>query len=376
MWNIIPNKNVLYTSIGFFFVFFGFGAAQQYLVPLLTLQDMKDLALMSLFLLYTVFLVAGILAPKIISILGLKKSILLGATTYWLFALSVILANPIVLFFISGLIGFGAALMWISSGQIISDNSTKSNLGRNLGFQYASFLIGNLLGVAFGAALLTAVPFQYLYLYLAIAIMISIPFFAALKITEKKSMDKKFNPYYIFDKKLILLFPLVFSTHFIYSQTFAAMNLIVLGLFGIFFVGLLATIGRITGVLGGLSIGKISDKYKKEHVLYASIVIGIIGALLFVGSSEIVSVTAGIVFMAIFASATYPVCLSLLKQSVSEKDYIYAVGSFHVYTTVGVLGALYSTMIFDPRTSFIPGLIFLFISFPAIFFFSRKYGKK
>ncbi len=375
MKDILSNKNVLFTSIGFFLVFFGFGAAQQYLVPLLKLQGKEDLALISLLLLYSSFLITGIIAPKIIDRLGLKKSVLLGSTTYWIFTLGVITNSSPILFVASVLIGVGAALLWISSGQIIADSSTKHTLGRNLGFQFSTYLLGNLFGIAFGALLLDIVTFNQFYIYFSIAIFLSLPFFVGIKLTKQTIPDKKFKPFYIFDKKLLFLFPIIFAAYFLMAQAFASISLIILSLFGIAYVGILSTISRISGVISAFAIGKFSDMYKKENILYVLTLIGMTGVLLFIVTSEIVFVTLGVILLGLFISAAYPVCLSLLKRTVPEKEYIYALGGFHVYTTIAVLGALSSALYLSPKVSLLPGLIFLILSFPAVFLFGKKYSK-
>jgi MFS family permease len=370
------DRNVLLTSVGFFFVFFGFGAAQQYLVPLLSLQGKENLALTSLLILYFSFLVAGISAPKIISKLGLKKSIVLGSSTYWIFTLSVTTGNPLVLMSASALIGIGAALMWISSGKIISDSSTKANIGRNLGFQFALFLIGNLFGIAFGGFLITSVAPDTLYLCLTFSIMLSLPFFLGLSTKTGAHKPEKFNPYFMFDRRVVLLFPLVFSTYFIYSQTFASMSLIILALFGIGFVGVLATVVRIVSMISGLSVGRIADKFRKDRLIYILSLVGFAGTAVFLLTNEMIFIVLGSVLIGVFISAAYPVCLAMLKESVKEKEYVYAVGSFHVYTTIATISAVFFTMITDPRLSFIPGLILLAVAPLAIFVLNKEKSQR
>lgn len=176
MKKLLANNNVLFTCIGFFWIFFGFNGAQQYLVPLFKIQGKSDLALTSLILLYSSFLVSGFFAPWMIKFLGLKRSFILGASTYLFFVLSVVLNNNFIFVAMSMLIGIGASLLWVSSGKIITDSSAIKESGKNLGIQFASVLIGSLFGVTTGGLLLKNLSIDRLYVLFSLAIVIGLPF--------------------------------------------------------------------------------------------------------------------------------------------------------------------------------------------------------
>ena len=374
MKNFISNKNVLFISLGFFCVFFGYGAVQQYLIPLFKLQGRENLAFMSLLFIYGSFLISGIFAPKIIPKFGLKKSLITGANTYLIYTISIISKNTNFFLLASVLLGIGATFLWVSSGKIITDSSTDKSIGKNLGIQLAGTLLGSFLGIALGGVLLKTLSFNQLYILFASAIVVGLPFFTKIKFKETITINEKFNMYYIFDRKLIVLFPVIFSTYFLSAQTFSSMNLIALKLFGIAYVGILSTILWIGMVFGALSVGRISDVYKKQTLLYVLTALGIIGALLFIGTSNIILVILGTIMLGIFVSAAYPVCLSLLKQNSSEKEYIYALGAFQVYSNIGLVVGLLFSMNFTPQLIFFLGIIFLFVSFSSIFLYNKHYS--
>ncbi|MCX6723534.1 MAG: hypothetical protein NT094_05775 [Candidatus Staskawiczbacteria bacterium] len=149
---IDSRRNILFISIAFFFIFFGFGTAQQYLVILFSAQGRGGLALSSLFILYGSFLLTGIVVAKIIPWLGgLKKSLIFGSLTYFLFVASVAVNNMFFLYAASVLVGVGAGLLWVSSGQIITDSSGEHTVGRNLSFQMIGMYSGNILGIYSGS---------------------------------------------------------------------------------------------------------------------------------------------------------------------------------------------------------------------------------
>ena len=114
------RRNIFLIPLAFFFIFFGFGTAQQYLVILFSTQGRGHLALSVLFILYGTFLFISIVVAKIIPWLGgLKKSLLAGAFTYFLFVGSVAINNTALLYIASVLIGIGAGLLWVSSDKLL-----------------------------------------------------------------------------------------------------------------------------------------------------------------------------------------------------------------------------------------------------------------
>lgn len=375
MKDIISNKNLLFTSLGFFWLFFGFAAAQQYLVPLLELQGRGEMALSVLLVLYTSFLISSIFISKIIYLFGLKLSLILGALTYLLFSLSVIINNNLIIFLAAFLLGIGAALVWVSVGQVIKDSSTEKTIGRNLGFQAALFYLGTILGISSGGLLLKYFSMQLLYAYFSIAIILCLPCF--LKISDLKGSipNKKFNPYLIFKLKFLLLFPLIFSTYYFITQTFSSINLLILQLFGIVFIGILITIFRISMMFGVFTIGKISDLYNKEKTIYVVIIVGLVGIILLYLTHNIFSVTIGLILLGLFGSSSYPICISLFKKSSSSGEFLSAMGIFVFYNNVATVSALLATKYFNSQYNLVLGLTFLLLSFPAVYLFSRKYSK-
>lgn len=370
------NHNVLYIVLGYFWIFFGFNAAQQYLLVSFALMNKQQNAIFALLILYTTFLISGIFSSKIIAKLGLKKSVILGALTYTVFIFSLISKNFNLIYFASVLIGLGAGLLWISSGQIISENSSHSNLGRNLGLQYASFILGTLFGTAFGALLLNRLNFNQLYFCFGLVSLLAIPLLFNLRLKPSPVLMTKFNLLFIFNKKLLLISPIVFASAYILNQTFTSMNLVILNLFNLKTVGIIASILRLTMVISVLVLGTLSDSINKVRLLAFLGICGITGTVFFLYSTQLISVLFSIIFLGIFVSATYPICLALFKEHSRKRDYIYSISAFQIYNNVAVLISLGSTAYLPIKESFIPGLTMLIISIPLLGWFSKAYVKK
>lgn len=308
-----------------------------------------------------------------IKFLGLKRSFILGALTYLFFVVSVVLNITPLFMLASVLIGIGASLLWVSSGKIITDSSTIEESGKNLGIQFASVLIGSLFGVTMGGLLLKNLSIDRLYVLFSLAIVIGLPFLFLIKIKDKTIKDNILNISYLFDKKLIFIFPVIFASYFLSAQTFSSMNEVILSKFGILYVGVFAVFLQVGIVTGALTIGKISDIYDKRTILYILMGLGGIGAAIFISSSLFFWVLVGTIILGLYLSGTYPVALSLLRINLSKNEYIYGLGAFQVYGNIGTVIALFSAQNFPTLNIFIAGIIFLLLASLSFYLYKKKY---
>ena len=152
-------RNSVAISAAFFFVFFGFATAQQYMVVLYAEDGRGSVALVSLLLLYSVFLVTGLFASKLIYIVGgLKRSFAISIGTYAFFVGCIALNNIPLLFLGSMVVGIGATLLWVASGQIIGDSSKQRDVGVHFAYQMIGQGAGFIAGMYAGAYLFDALP--------------------------------------------------------------------------------------------------------------------------------------------------------------------------------------------------------------------------
>ncbi len=368
---ISPHRNTLLVSVAFFLIFFGFGTAQQYLVVFFKSQGRVNLALVSLLLLYLTFLLSGIFTPKIIARFGLKNSLLIGALSYAVYTFSLLFNNNLLLYCTSIFIGLGASLLWTSSAQIITDSSPKNRVARNLAYQLVALTFGIIAGLIFISWLVKIYSLADLYRILFIPILAGILLIVKLNIIKEEAKESIFRPFYIFDKKMMLLFPVVFASYYLQAQIFTAMNLIVISLFGISYIGVTIAAVYASRTVGALTIGIISDLINKYYVLYGSAIIGLTGIYLFTETRAIILVTVGAVLMGVFTSSTYTVCLAMLKEKLPVDEYIYGVSVFNIYSNIAILAAITAAFYLSPKQSFLPVVIFLILSFASIFLFDK-----
>ncbi len=119
------RQSVLRMSAGFFFVFMAFNTTQALETTLLT--D-KTLAYATLGVLYGVFTLTTIIAPKIVDILGPRLSMFVGAIPYILMVFANISPSYGLLLPASAGVGFGAALLWTGQGIYMSRCSIRESM--------------------------------------------------------------------------------------------------------------------------------------------------------------------------------------------------------------------------------------------------------
>lgn len=365
-------RNTLLISIGFFVLFAGFASAQQYLLVIFEETGRGHLALFALMLLYGAFALSGLGAAKLISFLGgLKRSLIIGTFTYILFVASVALGNTSFILVCAVLMGVGATLVWVPSGQMIVESSSTHTRGRNLSFQTVGLYVGTSLGVWVGGFLYETASIYTMYLVLASLMLFSIPLFLLTKPVQEVVVLRPFRPQFFFDHRMLLLLPILAGAYFLQGQTFTAMNLIIVGVIGASALPLVIGIVRLSNMAGSLSSGALSDRINKGVVLAGVITVALIGTCIFTFAANLTVLIVGSLLLGFSMASFYPVCLSWLKEKMAEDEYLDALGVFHVYTNIGTLLAITTNLWLPAATSFMPAVIALLIGFPCIIAFHR-----
>lgn len=365
-------RNVLLIAGGFFVLFFGFTSAQQYLFVIFQGEGRGDLALVTFIILYGVFAVSGLAASALISAAGgLKRSLLTGACTYILFIASIALNNVPFILVCAGLMGIGATLLWVSSGQMVVDSSTAKTRGRNLALQTMGLYGGTALGVWAGGFLYEAVSVQSMYLLLGGVMLLSLPFFVLTKPVKETAALRVFRPQFLFDHRMLLLVPVIVGAYFLQGQVFTGMNLLVIGAVGIGSLALVISVVRVCNIAGSLGIGILSDYVNKGIVLAGLVGIALAGIFVFTRAEDLPQILFGSVLLGFSMASIYPVCLSWLKEKMRENEYLDALGIFHVYSNVGTLAAFTANLWLPAGATYAPGIAALLIALPCILYFHR-----
>lgn len=103
----------------------------------------------SLAVIYALLSIANWITPSVLSKIGPKVAMLVGALTYCLFITAFLWPQTWLLYLASSILGVGAALIWTGQGMYLSKCSDGSTISRNSGIFWAmlqmSMFFGNLL---------------------------------------------------------------------------------------------------------------------------------------------------------------------------------------------------------------------------------------
>ncbi|CAI4226221.1 unnamed protein product [Auanema sp. JU1783] len=138
----LATVNVIQLGVGFFFNFFAFNSQGFIEEPVIdSLADRgsigKHSGYYSLSIIYAVFTLANFVAAPLVEILKPKWAMVIGGLCYAAFQAGFLWLNQTYLFISSGLLGFGAAILWTGQGTYLSQNCTEKTTGRNSAMLWA-----------------------------------------------------------------------------------------------------------------------------------------------------------------------------------------------------------------------------------------------
>lgn len=126
--------NVVVLGINFLLLFFAFNTIQAFETTL-----NHSLGFISLATLYTCFSISTLFSGVVVSALGPRLTLFIGAFTYVLFLAANVHVVPAVLVAASAVIGVGAALLWTAQGAFLVANTTPRTLSQRSGLFWAIF---------------------------------------------------------------------------------------------------------------------------------------------------------------------------------------------------------------------------------------------
>ncbi|CAH0389244.1 unnamed protein product [Bemisia tabaci] len=140
--------NVLLLGLGFMFVFTAFQTMGNIEKTILdSIPGFTGNGFWSLAIIYGVFAITNWATPSIISLIGPRMAMVIGAVTYATFIASFFFPSAWLLYLVSGIVGFGAALIWTGQGNYLTINADASTLARDSGVFWAlmqsSMFLGN-----------------------------------------------------------------------------------------------------------------------------------------------------------------------------------------------------------------------------------------
>ena len=152
----LRRYNTLILSFALCFIFTAFNTIQAWVTNLLTTLGYANLGNNSLTVLYIAVCVCLFITPPLVAWLGQIYSIIVGAVCYVVYMASLIYIIPALVLTTSAINGFGASLLWVAVGGLLTKCSTAKDRGRNTGIFWSIFqlslILGNIIGIVVGEA--------------------------------------------------------------------------------------------------------------------------------------------------------------------------------------------------------------------------------
>ncbi len=154
---VIKNANVFLLGLAFMLMFTAFQTMGNIQTTILNsarnpnstgyVPGFDGVGYTSLAIIYGVFSASNWIAPSVVAVLGPRLTMFVGGLTYASFIAQFFQPNTYALYFLSALLGVGAAIIWTGQGNFLSLNSDDRTMSRNSGIFWAmlqcSMVIGN-----------------------------------------------------------------------------------------------------------------------------------------------------------------------------------------------------------------------------------------
>jgi MFS family permease len=271
----------------FFFLFFGIGAIQPFVVPYLR-QDFGMSALKAssvIGVLYLVFGIARFFTRYLIRLIEKRKTIILGAMGYLCLPVSLALGGNYAVFMLGAiLIGIGAALVWTASSVQVLDTSESDRYGAASGAMY--FFVQA--GISLGTVLAGAVAWwtgSYLRVFQVSSLVGGLAIVSAFMVPEVRSkfVDDRWEVAFRFFKKPSNWFaPAALAISFsIYGIMLTMFNQFAATTFGPGHLATFHTCYLLTAMFVTLIAGRLSDRMGRVPVIALSFLVGAAGLGIF-----------------------------------------------------------------------------------------------
>ncbi|MBD3327774.1 MFS transporter [Candidatus Peregrinibacteria bacterium] len=235
----LPSRIVLTLSLGFFFIFFGVHSVERYAATYLG----QELAATIFMLVFGSLLLSDFASPVVISGLGQKKTLMLGAVIYAVLPLVVATKSAWLLYAYSLPMGFATAITWNSAFALINTHTTETNEGSSFGLLYMLYGLGSALGlVVMGLSLKIGFSLKEGFLAVPLLMVIGIVLLATIR-DNNRDVDRVYLrdvAGILKDTDLLRLITVPFTVFFLYATLTIAVTLHIEELGGSYLVGFIS----------------------------------------------------------------------------------------------------------------------------------------
>ncbi len=336
----LPRAAVI-LSAGFFFVFMGASAFQQFLIPYLTDKGVATAFQAStvLAVVYISFLFWRAVVAYTLYYLGEYWSTVLGAATYSLFAVGAFVLDRFEFLLIAaGIWGWGAAAMWISSTTQLLDATADTHYGRASGLLYTATTGGQAIGVLLLGALMSVAGVSFGPPVAAAVTAVGVATFLFLPYQHSKRVKPRLAPIFrvltLPRTGLAALF--LFLSSLAFGLILGSFSQIIGGPQGHGTLALITAGYWIVRTFGSYAAGFVADWLGREQVLVLSFGLAGLGLLLPAFSSGLLTMSIAALAMGLLNSAVPVATNAMIGDLTDFSNRHLAIASLFVWRDLGV----------------------------------------
>ncbi|MDO8435822.1 MAG: MFS transporter [bacterium] len=361
------NNQVKILSLGFFLLFFGFGAVQYYQVVYFSAKGMAEVGFWSLILIYAFFALFSPLAAVLVARYGAKRCMIFASPFYSFFILTLLVKSVSLVYLASIFLGIAASLLWVGQNSYLIRASDKKSYGSNSGFFNVLVSLGGGLGLIILGFLVSRFSFGMPFLFYAVFPIIG---FLSLFLLSDLRMEQKQN-YFLLIKKAftsataLKLASIGFIVNFILGLTLGIIPIEIKNTLGLFYVGVLSSLIYVFPILFSYFSGKLSDIQGREKIIFFSYSLLLLGLISLIISSKPLFLILGIVALTLNWAIIRPILYALAGDITPVGNLESIIALFWTIQNLGVLSALVISQIWknDMKIVYLISIVITAISF-------------
>lgn len=365
------NKQILWLSLGFFFIFLGYNAVQQYITSFFSESDIAEVGFQSLIIIYLFFFISGPLSAVCVSKHGAKRCMLIGSIIYSIFIFILPFSNRILIWLVSIFLGFAASLLWTGQNSYLVRVSNEKEYGANSGLFNTLLTLGSAVGVLSLGLLISRLSFKISFLGYSFLPLVGLLFLNKLEDFRAKTAKNQLT---LIKKSIKSIFALrlatfYFAFSFIFGLVIGILPIDIKNTLSLSYVGLLAFAFWIMPILFSYISGRISDITGRKRMILTSYGVGAFGLLIlyFAQSQSALLLTLGVILLAIAYAIFRPMSFAFVGDVATEENLVSLTAFFWMAQNVGVLSALLISSQILPAASYITAIAVLLLSFVVLF---------
>lgn len=369
IFHSFENKNVLYISLCFAILFFGYNGAEKFLAVFYTQLGKTNIALITLAIIYLACIPSAIFTGIVIGKLGLRNTLFFSTIIYAAFVFGLITKDIILILFLAFLLGLAAVPLWTAGTTYLLKSAKEDkrfSYGEALGMQRSVLAIGMTFGILMVTVLSKICSMDLIFCILGCFMILAAIGFTRLKKLESEARHIHFNQLrgVFTDLKFWLIAPLFFSCGTTGGISISLLPLLIHRFYDISMVGLILLIWCVSPIITSLGIGRLSDidDGKNIYSIIGIVLFGAIAALIILLKlSHIIWLALATLLISIFYTMVLTAGQSLIGSVFEEKNWETTQGMMHIFSTFGVILPLTTVLFFTyQQTIYILLFIFLF----------------